>query len=233
MSLLFGDGGGGLQSFLSDMRQAIGDPDSRAVVIDVNSPGGLVDMVPEAAAELRGMRDAGKPIVAVANVMAASAAYWLASQAHEIIVTPSGEVGSVGVYSVHRDMSAAMERMGVRHTLVKAGAHKVDGNPFEPLNEDAEQNMQQDVDDFYEMFVNDVALGRGVDVPSLEDGKAFGGGRSFLAKRAVNAGLADRVATLGETVRRLSSHRARVKQTQPVGYTKDQRLRLLDTLASR
>jgi capsid assembly protease len=235
LSLLFGFGGGGLSTFMSDMRAAVGDPDTRAIVIDTDSPGGLVDLVPEAAAELRAMRDGSdKPIVAVANTAANSAAYWLSSQAHEVVVTPSGEVGSVGVYSVHRDMSGAFAQEGIQHTLVSAGARKVEGNPYSELGSEAHEAMQQSVDDHYEMFVNDVAAGRGVEVPAL-DGMAFGAGRVYSAKRAVKVGLADRVATLSETVRRLSTHRAKVNGHDPqsVSYSKDQRLRLLDTLVSR
>jgi capsid assembly protease len=235
LSLLFG-GGGGLSGFLDDMRAAIGDPDTSAVVIDVDSPGGMVDLVPEAAAELRAMRDdGGKPIVAVANTVAASAAYWLASQANELVVTPSGEVGSVGVYSVHRDMSQAFEREGVKHTVISAGARKTEGNPYAALDDEAHGAMQQQVNDYYEMFVTDVASGRNVAVPGTDDGLAFGGGRSYLAKRAVKHGLADRVATLGDTVRRLGSGRARVLRQQATTqtYDKQQRLRLLDALTSQ
>jgi capsid assembly protease len=247
LSLLFGgDDGGGLPAFMSNMRDAQGDPDTSSIVMDIDSPGGVVDLVPEAADELRAMRDKGdKPIVAVANTAAMSAAYWLASQAHEVVVTPSGEVGSVGVYNVHRDLSGAMEKAGVKHTLIHAGARKVEGNPYAALDEEASNAIQQQVDDYYEMFVKAVAAGRGVDVPEFSEGMAFGGGRSYLAKRAVNLGLADRVATLGETVRRMSSGRARVRQTEPsargtlefgaqhVQYDKQQRLRLLDALTSR
>jgi capsid assembly protease len=250
LAMLFG-GGGGLTGFMEDMRAAIGDPDTSAVVIDIDSPGGMVDLVPETAAELRAMReDGGKPIVAVANTCAASAAYWIGAQAHELVVTPSGEVGSVGVFSVHRDMSRAFAEMGVKHTLVSAGAHKTEGHPYGALEDDAQDAMQQQIDDYYAMFVDGVAQGRGVEMPSLEGGTAFGGGRSYLAKRAVRAGLADREATLGETVRRLASGRARVRQTDAtagntrgtlevldleasVQYSKHQRLRLLDALTSR
>jgi signal peptide peptidase SppA len=232
LAMLFG-GGGGLSQFMSDMRAAIGDPDTRAVVIDIDSPGGMVDLVPEVASELRAMRETGgKPIVAVANTTAASAAYWIGAQANELLVTPSGEVGSVGVYSVHRDMSEAFTAKGIRHTLVSAGARKVEGNPFEPLNDEARADMQQAVDDHYEMFVRDVAAGRNTEMPDLSDGEAFGAGRAFSAKRAVKLGLVDGVATLGETVARLSSSRSRVRNSA-VQYDKDQRLRLLDALTSR
>jgi ClpP class serine protease len=91
-AMLFGFGGGGLQGFREDFRAALDDDDVGSILIDVDSPGGLVDLIPETAAEIRGGRGR-KPIVAIANTRAASAAYWLGSQADELVVTPSGEVG--------------------------------------------------------------------------------------------------------------------------------------------
>ena len=234
---LFGGGSGGLLDFLSDLNAAAKDPEAKSIVLDIDSPGGLVDLVPEAAATVRQIRESsGKPIVAVANTQASSAAYWLASQANEIAVTPSGELGSIGVYSLHRDMSEAFAQRGVKHTLISAGKYKVEGNPYEPLSDEALAAEQASVDDYYGMFVGDVAAGRGVEVSDVTDG--YGEGRSLTAKRAVKAGLADRTATLGETIARLSSGRARVKRTgdpaatdEPTSsYTKDERLRLLDAL---
>lgn len=257
MSLLMG-GGDGLNAFMSRMQQAMADPDVKAVVMNVDSPGGLVDGVPEAAAQLRSMR-AQKPLVAVANTQAASAAYWLASQAHEVIVTPSGEVGSVGVYSLHEDVSAALEQAGIKPTLVSAGKFKVEGNPYEPLGQEAFDAAKQAVDDFYALFTADVAGGRGqeLDPQQVTDGTAFSGGRMLTANRAVKAGIADRVATLGETIGRLQSGRARVRQTDAGAFelaydgddkisaeaddrstgaaslSPEERLGLLDVLASR
>lgn len=211
MEAIFGGGSGGLDMFLDDLSVAVADPDVSHIVLNVDSPGGQVDGVPEAAAAIRAARES-KPIVSVANTMMASAAYWLASQANEVVVTPSGSVGSVGVYKMHQDVSGAAEQAGIVPTLISAGEHKVDGHPFGPMSTDAAAKMQQDVNDYYGMFVNDVARGRGVDVPSLEDGMAFGAGQVMIGKRAVSTGLADKVATLGETVSRLASGRARVKQ---------------------
>jgi capsid assembly protease len=201
LSMLFG-GGGGLAGFKTALNAAAGDPDVASVVLDVDSPGGLVDQIPELAADLRAAR-AQKPIVAVANTMAASAAYWLASQADEVVVTPSGEVGSIGVYQLHRDLSAMHEQLGVAPSLISAGKYKVEGNPYQPLGEEARAAMQADVNDYYDLFTADVARGRGVSQSDVQNG--FGEGRSLLAKRAVQAGLADRVDTLAGTVRRLSS----------------------------
>src|SRR5581483_8663120 len=114
----------------------------------------------------------------VANTQIGSAAYWLASQAHEIVASPSSEVGSVGVYQLHRDVSKAMDAAGVKHTLVSAGKYKVEGNPYEPLAGEARDAVQQVVDDYYGMFVKAVADGRGNEPPPT-DGTAFGGGRMF------------------------------------------------------
>jgi len=214
MSVLFGDGSSALDAFKASLQSAAADPDIKAIVMDVDSPGGYVDQIPELAAVIRAAGEQ-KPIVAVANTQAASAAYWLASQAHELIVTPSGEVGSIGVYQIHMDESQAMAAAGVVPTIIKAGQFKAEGNPYAPLDTDAAAQMQQSVDDYYGMFTADVGTGRQVSQDEVQS-PTFGEGRSFTAKRAVRAGLADRVATLGDTITRLSSGRAVVKRAAPV-----------------
>jgi signal peptide peptidase SppA len=191
-----------LDSFRTAMREAAADQDVGAIVIDVDSPGGVVDGIPEAAAELRALKGT-KPIVAVANTMAASAAYWLAAQADEVVMTPSGAVGSIGVYATHRELSGAMEMMGVKNTLISAGKFKTEGNPYEPLSDDAKAHIQEDVDYFYEAFTADVAAGRGATQAAVKSG--YGEGRVLNAKAAKAADLVDRVETLNETVARLSS----------------------------
>ena len=191
-----------IQGFRRAMREALGNDDVGAIVVDVDSPGGVVDNIPEVAAELRKARGT-KPIVAVTNTLAASAAYWLASQADEVIITPSGMAGSIGVYQVHRDMSGAMELMGVKTTFISAGKYKTEGNGFEPLSEEAREHFQEDVDYYYDLFVKDVAAGRKAKVADVRRG--YGEGRVLTAKRAVEEGLADRVETYDEAVARLSS----------------------------
>jgi signal peptide peptidase SppA len=193
ISRLFGGGEGGLQGFRASFREAMGSPDVGAIVIDVDSPGGVIDLVPETAAEIRDARGT-KPIIAVANCTAASAAYWIASQADELVCTPSGDVGSIGVYMLHEDWSKFNEEIGVDPTFVSAGRYKTDGNPEEPLSESALADWQNAVDTLYAMFVNEVAAGRGV---SADDVTAnYGEGRMFFADAALEAGLVDRVDTL-------------------------------------
>jgi len=191
-----------LVAFERNLKGALADPDVGAVVIEVDSPGGVVDGIPEAAAMVRQLRGS-KPIVAHANTMAASAAYWLASQADEVVVTPSGAVGSIGVYAAHRDMSGQGKLLGVETTLVSAGKYKTDGNPWEPLSESARAKMQHDVDHFYNLFAGDVAKGRGVKVADVKAG--YGEGAVLNAKDALAANLVDRVETISETTARLSS----------------------------
>ncbi len=193
-----GGGATATESVAKSLRAALGDERVSTVILDIDSPGGDVFGVEELAGEIRG---ASKPVVAVANAMAASAAYWLATQANELIVTPSGEVGSIGVYAMHEDWSRAWENEGVVGTFVYAGANKVEGNHLEPLSEEARGEMQRRVNDYYSSFVGAVAKGRGVSRSTVESD--FGQGRMFGAKDAVARGMADRVATLDETIARL------------------------------
>jgi signal peptide peptidase SppA len=159
----------------------------------------LYDVIVSARAEKR--------VVACVNSLAASAAYWLACAANEMVVTPGGQVGSVGVYMMHADVSKKMEMEGVKTTFVQAGAFKTEGNPFEPLSAEARAAIQEQVDAYYGMFVKAVAGGRGVAQSAVRDG--FGQGRMVMAAEAVKMGMADRVATLDATLGRLLMKGAR------------------------
>ncbi|MEJ6845099.1 S49 family peptidase [Sinorhizobium fredii] len=194
--------------FQNAFREVASDPSLSGIILNIDSPGGRVDLVPETAAMIRKSKREGRPIVAVANTLAASAAYWIASAADEIVVTPSGEVGSIGVYVLHQDISEALTAAGVRMQFVGEGPRKTEGNPFEPLSDEARAALQVNVRYFYDLFVADVAKGRKVAESVVradpeKGGKHFGGGRIYPAKEAVRLGMADRVATLDETISRL------------------------------
>ena len=202
LSMLFGGSAGGLQGFRAMLRDAVADDDIAAVLIDIDSPGGRVDLVAETASEIRALRGR-KPIVALSNTMAASAAYWIGAQADELVVTPSGEVGSIGVFVVHEDWSKFNADFGVQPTYVSAGKYKTEGNPDEPLSDDARADLQAMVDDYYAMFVDDVAQGRSITAEAVRNG--FGEGRLVRARSAVTEGMADRVETFEQTVSRLAT----------------------------
>lgn len=181
------------------LREALADVAVGAIVLDIDSPGGSVYGIEELAAEVRAAK-AQKPIVAIANPLAASAAYYLASAASDVVVTPSGEVGSVGVYSLHLDWSRALDQEGVTPTFIFAGEHKVEGNPYEPLTDDARQALQAGVDRYYDMFVRAVAKGRGVSVADVR--VSFGQGRVVGPKEAIAARMVDAIGTLDDAIAR-------------------------------
>ena len=193
-------GGTSMESFRQDFRAALAASDVGAVVLDIDSPGGMVDQIPEMATEIRESRGT-KPIVAVANTEAASAAYYLGSQADEFVVTKSGKVGSIGVFAAHEDHSRELDEQGVTTTLISAGKFKTEGNPFEPLSDGARDHMQALVDEYYGMFVADVAKGRGVGVDEVRSG--FGQGRIVGAREALATGMVDRIGSLEGEVRNL------------------------------
>lgn len=201
MDDISGPGGTSTERVARDLRAMLGDPAVKSIVLDIDSPGGTVYGVEELANEIYRARGQ-KPIVAVANSLAASAAYWIATAADELVVTHGGEAGSVGVYSTHTDMSKWIEDEGMRVTLVSAGKFKTEGNPYEPLGAEARAAIQGRVDDYYGAFTRGVARNRGTTTATVRDG--FGEGRVVGAADAVKMGMADRVGTFDETVARLA-----------------------------
>lgn len=191
-----------LASFSKAVRAALADPSISAIVLDVDSPGGSVFGVEEAGDVLASAKGQ-KPIVAVANPWAASAAYWLASQASEFVITPSGQVGSIGVLGVHDDVSKAAEQLGMKRTFVFAGRYKTEGNEFEPLGDPARAHMQGMVDAYYATFVQAVARGRGTSQKAVREG--MGEGRMLLAAPALAAGMVDRIESFDVTLARLTA----------------------------
>jgi signal peptide peptidase SppA len=195
-------GGTSTEMLTQDIRQLAQDDSIETIILDIDSAGGSTEGVTELWKVIYEARQQ-KNIVAVANAMAASAAYWLGSAATEFVVTPSGSVGSIGVFHLHADESKMLEDAGIKLTITKAGKYKTEGNSSEPLDEDAKDFIQSRVDEAYSMFVRDVAKGRGVKVSEVRNG--FGEGRMLGAKEAKEQGMIDRIATLDETLGRLTS----------------------------
>jgi signal peptide peptidase SppA len=178
----------------------VNNPDIGAIVLDINSPGGQVNGIAEAANRIFEARGK-KPVVAVANHLMASAAYWIGSAADEIVATPDADMGSVGVFAVHQDVSRKLEQDGVKVTFIKEGKYKTEGNPYEPLSDEARAVIQEHVSDAYDKFINALARNRGVKPDDVRNG--YGEGRVVSAQHAVRLGMADRIETLDQTVERL------------------------------
>lgn len=168
------------------------DQNVKSIVLDMKSPGGEFSGMIETAAAFKRL-DAKKPVFAVVNDLAASAAYCIASAARKIIVSPFGRVGSIGVITFHADMSKALAKGGVTVTIMQAGAHKADGSPMLPLDPAVKAEMMGVIGGAYDKFVKAVALNR----PKLgEKAARETEARVYWDSDAVDAGLADAVGTL-------------------------------------
>lgn len=172
------------QNFLS----ALVDPKADAILLDIDSPGGevagcfdLVDTIYRARGE--------KPIWAVLNESAYSAAYAIASAADRITVPRTGGVGSIGVISMHVDWSAALTDAGIKVTFITYGERKADGHPEIPLSKEALARFQTDINTMGELFVNTVARNRNIAAKKVRDTEAA----TYLGATGVEQGLADAV----------------------------------------
>lgn len=187
-----------------DMAKADGDVER--VILDIDSPGGEAVGAFEVADKVAALA-AVKPVHAVVNGMAASAAYAIAAQSTRIITTPSGISGSIGVVMMHADYSENLAKKGIRPTLIFAGARKVDGNPFEPLSEAVKADLRAEIDTFYGLFVASVARGRNGRMTE----KAVRGteAKTFIGQAAVDAGIADEVGSFETVLADLSKRSTR------------------------
>ncbi len=195
-----GPGSTSTQQFCTTLRQLLADDTVGQILIDIDSPGGSVYGVAELADEIQCARPQ-KRIVAVANSLAASAAYWIGCSASEFYVTPGGEVGSIGVWQAHQDYSQALDEAGVKTTLISAGKFKVEGNPYSPLNDEAQSFMQSRVDEYYAAFTKAVARGRGVPISQVREG--MGQGRVLGAAAALAQNMVDGIATFDDVLKQM------------------------------
>lgn len=203
------------------IKTALADDAVHSVILDMHSPGGEAVGAFETAALVRQL-SSKKRTVAVVNGMGCSAAYAIPSGANEIVTTETGVSGSIGVVLLHADFSRQLDREGVTPTLIHAGAHKVDGNPFEPLSADVRDELQAEVDALYEAFLATVAKGRGSRLTAAAARKTEA--RTFIGKAAVDVGLADRVGTFEGVLAELSraGGRTTVQNRRPSMDSNDQ-----------
>ncbi|MES2210969.1 MAG: S49 family peptidase [Chloroflexota bacterium] len=195
-------GGATISGMRAAFREALADESVGSILFDVDSPGGYATGVEEFASEIRASRGQ-KPIVAIANYHMASAAYYLSSQADEVVASPSSEVGWIGAATIHQEASRALDAEGITTTIFRNPAGKFGGNPYEPISDKASQEYQAVIDELSAQFQAAVAKGRGVSVATVKADYGQGGGMS--ASRAKAAGLVDRIETFDDTVRRLAA----------------------------
>lgn len=198
-----------LERFQAAFREVKDDRGVSAIVLNIDSPGGMVDLVPETAALIRGARRADRPIYAVANTIAASAAYWIGSAADQFFASPSAIVGSIGVRMMHVDQSGLLKMRGLKVTHISAGARKSEALEG-PLTKEALRALREEIGATYSMFVADVASARGVAESVVRadpeaGGAHMGGGRAYHAEKALSLGMIDEIATLDEVLARATT----------------------------
>mgnify|MGYP000944970294 CR=1 FL=1 len=198
----------GYDSIARQISAALIDPAVRAIVLNIDSPGGEVSGAFQLADHIRKSRPV-KPIHAIASDLAASAGYLIASAAESISLTETAQVGSIGVVTCHADYSQALSKAGIAITPIFAGAHKVDGHPWAPLPEAVAERIQADIDHYYALFVSAVAVSR----PGLSEGAIRATEAAlYIGPQAVRVGLADRIETPDQLIARLT---ARPRQSTP------------------
>jgi signal peptide peptidase SppA len=174
----------------TDLQQALDSTQVRGIILAIDSPGGEVN----GSAELANMIFAGrgkKPIVAYVSGMAASAAYWIASAADEVVVAPTAIVGSVGAVIAFSDRTKADEARGIR--TIEIVSSQSPKKRLSPASAEGQSEIQLLVDNLAQVFIDGLAKNRGVSAETvLSD---FGEGGMFVGQAAVDAGLADRVGS--------------------------------------
>jgi signal peptide peptidase SppA len=194
-----------LDAFARDVRIAAANPQVRAVLVLLDSPGGSVAGTQVAAQALRALRGT-KPVGAFVEDAAASAGYWIGSAVDPgsvWIASDTTQVGAIGVVALHRDLSGREQQLGVRTTEVVAGKFKRIASEHRPLDAAGREALQAQVDHVYAAFVQDVAAHRGVSVERVLSSMADG--RTFLGQQAITAGLADGMTTLEGAIEQLAA----------------------------
>ncbi|MDP2738589.1 MAG: S49 family peptidase [Pseudorhodobacter sp.] len=179
------------EGIAAQLQAALADPAVRGIALDIDSFGGEVAGAFDLADRIRATRQV-KPVHAFISEHALSAGYVLASQADRIALPRTGAVGSIGVVALHTDMSGALDQKGIAVTLIHAGAHKIDANPYQPLPQAVHDLMQRELEVVRFLFAETVAAGRG---DRLSHAAALATEAAvFRGADAIAAGLADELA---------------------------------------
>lgn len=178
---------------------AIADPAVRAIVLDIDSPGGRTSGLFDLTEHLYSLRGNGKPIWACANEQATSAAYAIASTAERIFASRGSVVGSIGVLCTHVDWSDYDKQLGIRITEIASGERKTDMSPHKRLSARGRETFEKIVNVSAEQFFEAVALHRGLSVDAVRAQDAG----VFVGAEGIEAGLVDQIASLNEVLSEL------------------------------
>lgn len=199
------------------VRKAAKDPKVKAILLDVDSPGGTVGGLCDLAEEIRAAKKI-KPVISWAGAQMCSGAYWLGTAATEVACAKDATVGSLGVAYVHHDKSGKDEKEGIKRTVMSAGKYKRIVNDAEPLSEEGEAYLQAQIDDYYTLFVNDVATNMSMDVEDVLEQLADGS--VHVGEKALERGFVHFVGSKGRVLERaleLAATHNQEAQSMPTG----------------
>ncbi len=179
------------------LRTSTEDPNIRAVVLRINSPGGQAAASQEIYREIMRVRDAGKPVVVSIGDMAASGGYYVASAANRIVAEPGAMTGSIGVISTLPQLADLLEKLGIEFVIIKGGEFKDIGSPYREITPEEMELLQDMIDDVHDQFISDVAAGRDLDV---EDVREVSDGRILTGRQAKERGLIDELGNLYDAI---------------------------------
>ncbi|EGL2297099.1 S49 family peptidase, partial [Escherichia coli] len=185
----------GYNGIIARLQQAASDPMVDGILLDMDTPGGMVAGAFDCADIIARVRDI-KPVWALANDMNCSAGQLLASAASRRLVTQTARTGSIGVMMAHSNYGAALEKQGVEITLIYSGSHKVDGNPYSHLPGDVRETLQSRMDATRRMFAQKVSAYTGLSVQAVLDTEAA----VYSGQEAIDAGLADELVNSTDAI---------------------------------
>ncbi len=178
----------GYDYITSLVKTALIDDSVDGIVLDVMSPGGMVAGAFEAADDIKAAAQQ-KPVWAIVDSSSYSAAYLISSGATQIVAPQTGGVGSIGVVTMHVDMSKLYEAWGIKVTMIYAGDYKVDGHPYAELSDEVKSRIEARLDQAYTLFVDAVADGRSLTSDVVKSTQAG----TFQGEGAKDIGLIDAV----------------------------------------
>lgn len=199
------------QQFAHTIRQVADDPDVERIIVDLDSPGGLVSGVDVSAEAMRYAANR-KEVIAVTEGYMTSAGYWIGSQAPRIVAGPTAVVGSIGILATHKDVSKAEEMLGIKTTILRTGKDKALGSPDEPLSKHAYEKLLEQLKAAFSVFLADVAKGRGMTPDEVR--KRYGDGGVYTGQEALNVSLIDEIGTLQSVLDGLSAPKRNNRKAQ-------------------
>lgn len=208
----------GVEAVLEQLEKAMENPNIRAVVIRINSPGGSVAATQEIYQKVWKLRKKNIPIVASVSEVAASGGYYVASACNEIMANHGSITGSIGVIAMSANLQELFKKLGISMTIIKSGKYKDVLSSHRELYPEEREFLQEMIDSSYQKFLKDIALGRNMNISEI---KPYADGRVFTGKTAKEYGLIDNLGTFDDALSR-ARELGKLPENSPV-YEKQRR----------